>query len=127
LEPILGYFGKPIHLSKIKRQPDCLKGGQMVITSTLSYPTESANEIGKRFKDLPPQPSFITWKGPYIRSEVGLGFKVFSIYEFDQSKMAEVLESIGNRMANFIGVPGFTYSLDVWLEAKEGLKLIGMG
>ena len=99
----------------------------MVITSTLSYPSESANEVGKRFKDLPPQLPFITWKGPYIRSKVGLGFEVFSIYEFDQSKMAEVLESIGNRMAKFIGIPGFTYSLDVWLEAKEGLKLIGMG
>ena len=99
----------------------------MVITSTLSYPLESANEVVKRFKDLPPQPSFITWKGPFTKSEVGVGFKVFSIYEFDQSKMAEALEALNNRMAKFIGVPGFTYSLDVWLEINEALKLVGMG
>jgi hypothetical protein len=50
-----------------------------------------------------------------------------SIYEFDKSKMAEALEALNKRMAKFIGVPGFTYSLDVWLEIDEALKSVGMG
>jgi len=34
-----------------------------------SYPTESAKEMGNRFKDLPTLPQYITRKGPYIGSE----------------------------------------------------------
>ena len=40
----------------------------MVIIGMNSFPPESANEIGKRFLELPPVPDYITMKGPYIHS-----------------------------------------------------------
>jgi hypothetical protein len=45
----------------------------------------------------------------------------------NQSKTREAMEYAGNRVAKYFGVPGFTYSYNIWLEAKEGLKMIGLG
>jgi hypothetical protein len=98
----------------------------MVIMSTVSYLPESFKEAYKRFKDLPSPPSFITLKGPYAKSEVGLGLKMFILYEFDQSKAQEALQYVATRMGKFYGVPGFTYSIDVLLEGKDGLKAFGV-
>jgi hypothetical protein len=39
----------------------------MVIIGKNSFPPESANEIGKRFLELPSLPDYMTMKGPYIR------------------------------------------------------------
>lgn len=98
----------------------------MVIIAVLSYPTESAKEILKRFLELPPIPAYITTKGPYGINEVG-GIKVIAIYEFDKSKLSEAYEAIAARSTKYYGVPGVTYSHNIWLEAKEALKAIGMG
>ncbi len=92
----------------------------------LSFPTESSKEMGNRFKDLPTLPQYITRKGPYVGSELGVGTKTISIFEFDPSKMAEATEFIANYYAHFIGVPGFTYSIHPWFEVMEAFKMIGL-
>ena len=99
----------------------------MVIIGTLSYPPESSKEMAKRFLEQPSVPAYITMKGPYFSSEVGEGTKAIAIYEFDQSKFSEVNQFIITRFTKYYGVPGFTYSVHPWLEAKEALKAIGMG
>jgi hypothetical protein len=99
----------------------------MVIIAILSYPPESVKEFAKRFMEQPPLPAYITLKGPYVSSEVGAGMKAIAIYEFDQSKFSEANQFIITRYTKYFGVPGFTYSANVWLEAKEALKAIGMG
>jgi len=99
----------------------------MVIIGILSYPPESAKEMAKRFLEQPSLPAYITVKGPYFSSEVGVGSKAIGLYEFDQSKVSEAMEAITARYAKYYGVPGFTYSLHNWLEAKEALKAIGIG
>jgi hypothetical protein len=91
------------------------------------YPTESAKEMAKRFMEQPPLPAYITMKGPYFSSEAGTGLKAIAIYEYDQSKFSEVNEVLGARYTKYYGVPGFTFSVQTWLEAKEALKAIGMG
>ncbi len=98
----------------------------MVIIGIVSFPPESATEMGKRFGKLPPLPSYMTLKGPYFQGEVGVGTKAISIFEFDQSKTREAMEFVANRFATYMGVPGYTYSTSIWLEAKEALKLIGL-
>ena len=65
--------------------------------------------------------------GPYVSNGVGEGIKTLVIFEFDQSKMAEAIQIITARYAKYFGVPGFTYSQQIWLDAKEALKAIGMG
>ena len=99
----------------------------MVIIGILSYPPESAKEMGKRFLEQPPLPAYITMRGPYFSADVGEGNKAIVIYEFEQSKFAEVYQFSSTRLTKYFGVPGFTYSLRPWLEAKEALKAIGMG
>ena len=99
----------------------------MVIIGILSYPPESSKEMGKRFLEQPPLPAYITMKGPYFSSEVGEGIKSVVIYEFDQSKLSEANQFLITRYAKYYGVPGFTFSINTWLEAKEALKAIGMG
>lgn len=98
----------------------------MVAIGMVSFPTESSKEIGKRFKDLPILPPYITRKGPYFSSELGVGIKAISIFECDPSKMAEASESLGNYYAHYIGVPGFTYTVGTWFEIKEAFKMIGL-
>lgn len=98
----------------------------MVAIGMVSYPTESSKEMGKRFKDIPPLPTYITRKGPYFSGELGVGIKAISIYESDPSKTAEVVEFLGNYYAHYFGVPGFTYTIGTWVEIKEALKMIGL-
>ena len=98
----------------------------MVIIGMITFPTESSKEMGKRFKDIPPLPAYITKKGPYFSGELGLGIKGLSIFEFDPSKMAEANEFIANYYAIYIGVPGYTYTVGTWQEAMEALKMIGL-
>ena len=99
----------------------------MVIIGFLSYPPESAKEFAKRFIEQPPLPAYINMKGPYTSSEVGAGIKAIAIYEFDQSKVSEAMGFVAARYTKYYGVPGFTFSVNTWLEAKEALKVIGIG
>jgi hypothetical protein len=100
---------------------------KMVIISIVSYPKESAKEMGKRMLEQPPLPAYITMKGPYASPEVGAGMKAIIIFELDKSKLLEAYEVIAARNTKYFGVPGFTFSQNIWLEAKEALKAIGMG
>ena len=98
----------------------------MIIIANTAFPTEHSNEMGKRFGKLPPLPAYMTQKGPYVNSEVGLGVKTVSLYEFDQSKTKEAMEFVGDRYTKFFGVPGFTYSILVWYDVIEAFKMIGL-
>jgi hypothetical protein len=98
----------------------------MVIIGMMSYPTEAANEIGKRFLGLKALPTHITMKGPYISSLKGEGIQTLTVYECEKSKLADTYELIGSRYATFFGVPGFTYSIQAWFDVGEALKMIGL-
>jgi hypothetical protein len=98
----------------------------MVTIAMISFPAESSKEMGKCFKDIPPLPPYITRKGPYVGSELGVGIKIISLWEYDPSKMAEVTEFLGNYYAHFFGVPGFTYTIGTWFEIHEAFKMIGL-
>lgn len=95
----------------------------MVIIGMISFPPESSSEMGKRFMEIPP---YINKRGPYFQSELGVGIKALSIFEFDPSNMAEATEFINNYYGRYIGVPGYTYAVSTWLEAVEALKLVGL-
>jgi hypothetical protein len=77
--------------------------------------------------ELPPLADYITMKGPYISSDVEEGIKGITIYEFDESRYAEAINYLGERVASLFGVPGFSYSLKHWLEVQDALKMIGFG
>lgn len=91
----------------------------MVIIGMMSYPTESAKEMYNRYKTLPPIPEYMKMKGPYWNSEVGVGYNVITIYEFEKSKMKEGNDVILGRYARFMGIRGFTFSVQLWLEMSD--------
>jgi hypothetical protein len=95
----------------------------MIIIGMISFPTESSAEMGRRFMELP---RYINKKGPYFNSELGVGIKAISLFEFDSSKLAEATEFINNYYARYFGVPGYTYSVSTWLETPEALHLVGL-
>ena len=99
----------------------------MVIIGIMSFPPEQSKEIGRRFLQFPGLPANITMKGPYISNEVGVGVKVITIYEFDQSKTKEALEIVSNRYTIYYDVRGFTFSIQTWFDARDALKMIGLG
>ena len=99
----------------------------MVIISIVSYPPEQAKEMAKRMGELPAPPSYMTMKGPYVSGELGTGIKAMILYEYDQTKTKEAMEYVGNRLARYFGVPGYTYTAHTWFEVKEALKMIGLG
>ena len=100
----------------------------MVIILSTSYPSENATEMGKRFLELPPLPDYLTRRGPYVLGTKGEGITSTTIYEIDRStKLAEAFEEVAKQAVHFLGVPGFTYSINVGLEAEQALKMIGLG
>jgi hypothetical protein len=61
----------------------------------------------------------MTMKGPYILGDSEKGIRSILIYEYDNSKLAEALQAVGDRFTNYFDVPGYTYSLTAWYEASE--------
>jgi hypothetical protein len=98
----------------------------MVIVSQLCYPPESANQIAKRFIEAPPLPDFMARRGPYVNSELSQGVRTLSIYELDNSRLAEGIAFVADYMTTFFGVPGFTYHISQYFEVDEALKLLGL-
>jgi hypothetical protein len=98
----------------------------MVIIAFATYPPESAKEMGKRFIKLSPVPDFIKVEGPYMYSNGDDGIQAASLYKFDKSKAAEVLQIVNDQYAAFFGVPGYQYDIKVCAGAERGLKVAGV-
>lgn len=99
----------------------------MVIIGDISFPQESASDVGKRFLELPPVPDFMTLKGPYIKGKKEYGIQALEIYELDNSKVAEGLEFVTSRCVSYFGIEGYIYEINVYFEATEALNMIGLG
>ena len=98
----------------------------MVIITENMFPPASAKDIGKAFLELPPLPEYITMKGPFVLGDTERGIRSILIYECDNSKLADALQVVGDRVTNYFDVPGYTYSVNAWYEAQEALKMIGL-
>ena len=98
----------------------------MVIVTNISFPAESAKQIGECFLKVSPLPEYLTRKGPYISSNNTDGVKSLSIYELDSDKLADGMNAVGEYLTGFFSVPGFAYEVKVNFEIEEGLKMIGL-
>ena len=99
----------------------------MVIVTKVSYPTESATEMAKRFLEAPQMPDYIVRKGPYVTANTQEGIHVMMISELDKSRLAEGLDFSASYMTHFYGVPGFKYEIKPNFEVEEALKILGKG
>lgn len=99
----------------------------MVIITQIAYPTTSVQEMAKRFLEAPQAPEFMTRRGPFINATKGVGIESFSLWELDNSRLAEGMKFLGNYMTIFFGVSGFTYEIRPFYHVDEALSMIGMG
>ena len=97
----------------------------MVIVNAIRFPQESANEVGKRFLEIAPPPDYMSMKGPYIKG-TDQGIRAMEIFELDENKLALGIDYVTQRCVAYFGIPGFTYETNVYFEAQESLKLIGL-
>ncbi len=98
----------------------------MVVIVHSQWLPEGAVEMGKRFKDQETLADYITMKGPYISSVKGEGIQALALYEFERARLADAMEHITNRYVAYYGVPGFTYTGNVWLDVGEALSMVGL-
>ena len=98
----------------------------MVIIGMVSFPLNSGTEAGQAFLKAPPLSDFITRRGPYLINIKGVGVESISIFEFDNSKMAEAMSSITNFYISLKDVTGFSYSTQVFMDIQESLAMIGL-
>jgi len=98
----------------------------MVIVTNVSFPTESAKEMGERFLQVSPLPEFLSRKGPFFSSNNTGGVNSLSVYELDNDKLAEGMIAVSEYITGFFGVPGFSYEVKVSLEVEESMKMIGL-
>ena len=101
----------------------------MVIYIETQYPTESVNQMAGKFVERMasnPPPDFLTMRGPYVKAETGVGIQSITIFEVEDNKLAEGMMFCLETMVSYIGIPGYTYTIDVRTEVQEALKMIGM-
>jgi len=93
----------------------------------LTYPTDSAVEFGKKFLELSKKktPDYLKVLYPFMAAEHDI--KGYALYEINKDKYFEGLKAIHERMATFLGIPGFKYKVIPLLEAKDALPLVGLG
>lgn len=99
----------------------------MVIITHIAYPADSVQDIAKRFLEGSKAPEFMTRRGPFINASISQGIEAFSLWELDNSRLAEGMKFLGEYMAIFFGVPGFTYEIRPYFHTDEALSMIGMG
>jgi hypothetical protein len=99
----------------------------MVIITNITYPPESAQDMANRFLEAPQLPDFMTRKGPYISSNLSAGVLTTSLYELDNSRLAEGMEFLGNYLTAFFGISGYKYEIKTFFAIEEALKMIGIG
>lgn len=97
----------------------------MVIINAMRFPQESADKVGKRFLEIAPPPDFMSMRGPYIKG-TEQGIRAVEIFDLDETKLALGLDYVTQRCVTYFGIPGFTYETNVYFEAQESLKLIGL-
>ena len=98
----------------------------MIIISNVSYPPESTKEVARRYLKAPALPDFLNKKGPYVSASRESGINSITYYELENARLAEGLKVIGESMAIYFGVPGYTYDLKPYFELEEGLDILGL-
>ena len=96
----------------------------MVIITESQYPWSSTISAVEALGKIAETPDFVKISGPFSTAEKGVGLRVLSLYEFDNTRYREVIDFITKRMLNFMTVPDYTWSMTPFYEMDEALKLL---
>ena len=100
----------------------------LVVMST--YPNDKASEVGKTYlKVMQKYPDDPSIGEPTVLAAVKSnkdGINVISMSKIKKGKLEAAQQLAWNRMVMFNEIEDFRYTVDIWLEVTEALKLIGM-
>ena len=85
----------------------------MIIECSFSIPLKAIGDYNRQAKNLPPLPTYITKRGPYIDETQGMANRITTVYEFDKSRLAEAWKNISTHLDAFRAVRGFSLSAQV--------------
>ncbi|NHJ24727.1 MAG: hypothetical protein EAX89_09140 [Candidatus Lokiarchaeota archaeon] len=96
------------------------------VVVTGSFPGHKASEIGKKFLQLAKLPPYV--KTEHVFNAVGGKYIFFSIYEItEENKYFEGIKALYTRFSGYKDIEGYEYTVYPVLEAKDALKIIGLG
>jgi hypothetical protein len=94
------------------------------------YPADKADEVAKAYlevlKKYPPDDSLGTEVVPVATKATLQGVRGFAVSEVKEGKLEAAFIRSANVMAMFRNIPGYEYTIDVYLTAGEALATIGM-
>ena len=94
----------------------------MIVKCIVSISLKNIGVYAGKLCELPPLPEYITRRGPFIHEGAGDDDRIITIYEFDNSRLAEAWEIISNHFDVFRDIPDFTFFARrsiVFSEAKD--------
>ena len=94
------------------------------------YPSHLGSAVAKRYLEVlpkfPPDPSLGEASVPIAGRRTEKGYEVITVTDVPKGKLEAAMERIHNQLAMFNDIDGFEISLDVYMDATESLKSIGM-
>jgi len=96
----------------------------MNIKAIFSYPLESQSEFLKLLKKRFVFPEGMSLKGPFFYFGARERIKTILIFEFDESRYSEAMETISIQYDDFHTVPGLAFTA---LASKDGFEGKGSG
>lgn len=90
------------------------------------WPAASSEKLAKRWLEMgqAPETQKMIWVGTL--DDINVGVKALVIWQCDDTNIADTLSWIRNDVARYNVVPDFSCSINVWTEAEEALKVLGL-
>ena len=101
----------------------------ILIVSEL-YPNDKAKEVANLYvKAITKYPHDVNLATPIVPVAVRTtlqGIECISIHEVKKGKADDALTYVSTRLAMFHDIQGYRWTINLYLNLEEGLKLIGM-
>jgi hypothetical protein len=96
-----------------------------IITES-KWPNESNKKITELWLGMDELPEYlkIAWVG--TTGDINMGNRALVLWNCDDAKLAEALFFVKKEAMRYNVVPGYSYTVKVWAEPEEGLKMLGM-
>ena len=97
----------------------------MILIVNISFPRSSVKQAAQAFTNLPKVPASVKRQGPYFSFAEIDKISSITFYSFGGGRITgEEKKFVESRMKVFCDVPGFSYSIEDWLNMEEALVVV---
>jgi hypothetical protein len=90
------------------------------------WPGTSAEQVAKTWVEMKALPDWLTMVWVGAKSEVNLGGRGLVMYQCYKDKIDDSLAFIREDVARYLKIPGYSFSIDIWTEPEDALKMVGL-